>query len=57
MGMAAAFMGVLLAATRQDMVMAGILVVIASLSGKLGALKRVVWVLAIVAVIWSRHAQ
>lgn len=53
LGMAAAFMGVLLAATRQNMVLAGILVVIASLSGKLGGLKRVVWVLAIAAVIWS----
>jgi hypothetical protein len=52
-GMAAAFVGVLMAATRQGMVMAGVLVVIASVSGKLGPLKRVVWALAIVAVIWS----
>jgi hypothetical protein len=52
-GMSAALMGVLLAATRQGMVMAGVMVVIASVSGKLGALKRVVWAFAIVAVIWS----
>lgn len=53
MGMAAAFVGVLMAATRQGMIMAGVLVVIASLSGKLGALKRVVWAAAIIAVVWS----
>lgn len=52
-GMAAAFIGVLMSATRQGMAMAGVLVVIASLSGKLGALKRVVWVLAIVAVVYA----
>ncbi len=52
-GMGAAFVGVLMAATRQGMIMAGLLVVIASLSGKLGALKRVVWALAIVAVVWG----
>ncbi len=52
-GMAAAFVGVLMAATRQGMVMAGVMIVIASLSGKLGTLKRVVWALAIVAVVWS----
>ena len=52
-GMAAAFIGVLMAATRQGMIMAGLLVVIASVSGKLGPLKRVVWALAIVAVIWG----
>jgi len=52
-GMSAAFVGVLMAATRQGMVMAGLMVVIASVSGKLGPLKRVVWALAIVAVIWS----
>jgi hypothetical protein len=52
-GMGAAFVGVLMAATRQGMIMAGLLVVIASLSGKLGPLKRVVWALAIVAVVWG----
>jgi hypothetical protein len=52
-GMAAAFVGVLMAATRQGIIMAAFLVVIASLSGKLGALKRVVWGLAIVAVVWG----
>ena len=52
-GMAAAFVGVLMAATRQGIVMAAMLVVIASLSGKLGVLKRVIWAGAIVAVIWS----
>ena len=52
-GLAAAFIGVLMAATRQGMIMAACLVVIASLSGKLGPLKRVVWVLAIVAVVYS----
>ena len=52
-GMAAAFVGVLMAATRQGMIMAAFLVVIASLSGKLGPLKRVVWGLAIVAVVWG----
>jgi hypothetical protein len=44
---------VLMAATRQGMIMAGFLVVIASLSGKLGSLKRVVWAAAIVAVVWG----
>src|ERR1700677_894022 len=53
LGMAAAFVGVLMAATRQGMIMAGFLVVIASLSGKLGSLKRVVWAAAIVAVVWG----
>ena len=52
-GMAAAFIGVLMAATRQGIAMAAVLVIIASLSGKLGPFKRVVWALAIVAVIWS----
>jgi len=52
-GMAAAFIGVLMAATRQGMIMAAFLVVIASLSGKLGALKRVVWAVAIIAVVYS----
>ncbi len=52
-GMGAAFVGVLMAATRQGIIMAGFLVVIASLSGKLGAHKRVVWALAIVAVVWG----
>jgi hypothetical protein len=52
-GMAAAFIGVLMAATRQGIVMAATLVVIASMSGKLGSLKRVVWAAAIVAVVWS----
>ncbi|MGA2883362.1 MAG: hypothetical protein ABSG13_30825 [Bryobacteraceae bacterium] len=52
-GMAAAFIGVLMAATRQGMIMAGVVVVIASVSGKLGPLKRVVWALAIVAVVWA----
>jgi hypothetical protein len=52
-GMAAAFIGVLMAATRQGMIMAAVLVVIASMSGKLGAMKRVVWALAIVAVIYA----
>ena len=53
LGMAAAFIGVLMAATRQGIVMAAMLVAITSVSGKLGPLKRVVWALAIVAVIWS----
>jgi hypothetical protein len=53
MGMAAAFIGVLMAATRQGMIMAGVLVVIASVSGKLGPLKRVVWAMAIIAVVWA----
>ncbi len=52
-GMAAAFVGVLMAATRQGIIMAGFLVVIASMSGKLGALKRVVWAVAIIAVVWG----
>jgi hypothetical protein len=51
--MAAAFVGVLMAATRQGIVMAGLMVVIASVSGKLGPLKRVVWAAAIIAVVWS----
>jgi hypothetical protein len=53
LGMAAAFVGVMMASTRQGMIMAGVLVVIASLSGKLGTLKRVVWAVAIVAVIYA----
>jgi hypothetical protein len=52
-GMAAAFIGVLMAATRQGMALAGVLVVIASVSGKLGPLKRVVWALAVVAVVYA----
>jgi hypothetical protein len=52
-GMGAAFVGVLMAATRQGIIMAAFLVVIASMSGKLGSLKRVVWGLAIVAVVWG----
>ena len=42
-GMAAAFVGVLMAATRQGIAHGCMLVVIASVSGKLGPLKRVVW--------------
>jgi hypothetical protein len=53
LGMAAAFIGVLLAATRLGMVTAAVMAVIAIASGKLGPLKRVVWALAIVAVIYS----
>jgi hypothetical protein len=52
-GMAAAFIGVLMAATRQGIVMAGVLVIVASMSGKLGSLKRLVWAVAIVAVIYA----
>jgi hypothetical protein len=52
-GMAAAFIGVLMAATRQNIVLAACMAVIASMSGKLGSLKRLVWALAIVAVIWG----
>ncbi len=52
-GLAAAFVGVLMAATRLGIVEAGLLVVIASVTGSLGPLKRAVWALAIVAVIWS----
>ncbi len=52
-GMGAAFLGVLMAATRQGIILAAALVVIASVSGKLGPLKRVVWAAAIVAVIWG----
>jgi hypothetical protein len=52
-GMAAAFIGVLMAATRQNIVLAAALAVIASMSGKLGSLKRVAWAVAIVAVIWG----
>jgi hypothetical protein len=52
-GMAAAFFGVLMAATRTGMLFAGILVILASTSGKLGAMKRWVWVLAIAAVVWA----
>ncbi len=52
-GMAAAFVGVLMAATRQNIVLAAAMAVIASTSGKLGSLKRVVWALAIIAVIWG----
>jgi len=52
-GMGAAFIGVLMAATRQGIIMAGFLVVIASLSGKLGALKRVVWAVAIIGVVYG----
>jgi hypothetical protein len=52
-GMAAAFVGVLMAATRQNIVLAAAMAIIATMSGKLGALKRVVWAVAIVAVIWG----
>jgi hypothetical protein len=53
LGMGAAFVGVLMAATRLGLVSAGLLVVIASVSGKLGPLKRVTWALAIVMVVWG----
>jgi hypothetical protein len=53
LGMAAAFIGVLMAATRQGIIMAAVTVVVASVSGKLGALKRVVFGVAIVAVVWG----
>jgi hypothetical protein len=53
LGMAAAFIGVLMAATRQGIIMAAVAVLVASVSGKLGALKRVVFGLAIVAVVWG----
>ncbi len=53
LGMGAAFIGVLMAATRLGMVMAAVMVVIASVSGKLGPVKRLAFALAIVAVIWS----
>jgi len=52
-GMAAAFIGVLMAATRQNIILAAIMAVIASTSGKLGSLKRVVWAVAIIGVIWA----
>ena len=53
LGMAAAFVGVLMAATRLGIIMAAAVVVIASVSGKLGPLKRFVWAGAIAAVIWG----
>ncbi|MBV9771988.1 MAG: hypothetical protein JOZ32_20615 [Bryobacterales bacterium] len=53
LGIAAAFVGVLMAATRLGMIMAATLIVIASVSGKLGPFKRLVWGAAIVAVVWS----
>lgn len=52
-GMAAALVGVLMAATRLGIAMAGAMVLIASLSGTLGPLKRFVWIGAIAAVIWG----
>ena len=52
-GMGAALLGILMAATRLGMIGAAVAVVLASLSGKLGALKRVVWGLGIVAVVWG----
>lgn len=52
-GMAAAFAGVLMASTRQGMVVAGLLALVASFSGKVGSLKRVIWAVAIVAAIWA----
>jgi hypothetical protein len=52
-GMAAAFIGVLMAATRLGIIFAAALVVIASVSGTLGPLKRLVWVVAIVIVIYG----
>jgi len=53
LGMGAAFLGVLMAATRQGIITAAMLVVIASVSGKLGPIKRLVFAAAIVAVVWS----
>ncbi len=52
LGMGAAFIGVMMAATRQNIVLAAILVIIASLSGKVGPFKRVLFAGAIAAVIW-----
>jgi len=53
LGMGAALMGVLLAATRLNIILAGILAVIASLSGKLGSFKRIIWAVGIAAIVWS----
>lgn len=52
-GMASAFIGVLMASTRLGIIMAAAMVVVASVSGKLGTLKRFVWAGAIAAVIWG----
>jgi hypothetical protein len=52
-GLGSAFIGVLMAATRQGMVMAAFVIVIAAVSGKLGALKRVVFAMAIIAVVYA----
>lgn len=52
-GMAAVFAGVLLASTRLGMISAGLLALVASFSGKVGSMKRVIWALAIAAAIWA----
>lgn len=52
-GLVSAFFGVVLASTRQGMIAAGVVVLIAVTSGKLGVLKRFVLALAIGAIIFS----
>jgi hypothetical protein len=53
LGMAAALVGVVMASTRVGIIEAGLMVVLASLSGKIGALKRWVFVLGIAAAIYA----
>jgi len=52
-GIASAFMGVILASTRQGMIAAGVVVMIAISSGKLGVLKRCILALAISAIVFA----
>jgi hypothetical protein len=64
-GMAASLFGVLMAATRTGILLAGIVVILAFTGGKLGAMKRWIWVLAIAGVVfaamhnerWQRYKQ
>jgi hypothetical protein len=53
LGLGAAFMGVLMAQTRTNIVVAGLLIVIASLTGKIGAVKRWIWILAIAGIVFA----
>jgi hypothetical protein len=65
MGMGAAMFGVLMAQTRTGLIMAFLMAGLASMSGKLGALKRWIWVLGIAGLIvaamnndrWQRYKE
>lgn len=52
-GMGAALVGVLMASTRLGIIDALVLALVASFSGKVGSMKRVIWAVAIIGAIWA----